>query len=214
LGGEAISGDDISWRGFSGFNGTGEYAGCGLTATRGMEGSVRLMKKAMSVMFVLLFAMVLAGLGVSAAQAAYYGTPLQPYLFTGIDSDGEFINETVDPDTQNSAQYVIYDPANQNFIITAHPNYWPYDDEPASADQTTVVTAIQVLNRSGEYVNCIVGGTYVVPEDYLRATPTAGHPYLQFNVTFTKYDNVTGAVVSPSPYVYPTAYLDLTSVWP
>jgi hypothetical protein len=169
------------------------------------------MKKAMSALFVLLLAMVMAGVSVSAASAAG-GPPVQPYLYTGIDPNGEFINPA-SGDVQNSMQMVIYNANDKNFIITAHPNYSPHDNNPSMAIETTVVTSIQVYDPgSGNYVNCIVGGTFVVPDSYLQFTNMAGYPYLQFNVTFTKYFNATGVI--DSQYVYQTAYLELTSVWP
>jgi hypothetical protein len=169
------------------------------------------MKKVMSVMFVLLFAMVLAGVGVSAAQAAYYGTPDQPYLFTDINTSGGFINPASD-DVQNSMQMVIYNANSKGLIIAAHPNYCPDDDDQFTAEQTTVITAVQFFNPStSNYENCLVGGTLVIPESGIRYT-SANYPYVQFNITLTKYDNATGAVVSPSPYVYPVAFLDLTSI--
>jgi hypothetical protein len=175
----------------------------------GIEGGYFAMKKIMSVAFVLLLAAVLAaGFAVSPASA---GSPVQPYWFTTIDEDGNFDDPTEEPDTQNSAQMVIYDARNQNFIITFHPNYAPDDDNPYTAQYTTVITSIQVFNGTS-YVNCSVAGTFVVPEDYLLYTDPAGLPYLQFNVTFTRYVNTTGAIVDQ--YTYPEAYLDLHTVYP
>jgi hypothetical protein len=173
------------------------------------------MKKVMSVMFVLLFAMVLAGVGVSAAsaaQAAYYGPPVKPYLYTGIDANGGFINPTAGPDTWNSMQMVVYDAVSKGLIISAHPNYDPFNDDQTTATATTMITAVQFYNpTSGYYQDCLVGGTLVIPEAGIQET-VAGYPYVQFNITLTRYVNATGAVVSPSPYVYPVAFLDLTSV--
>lgn len=192
------------------FFGTGDFTGwAGKLKDQKKGGNI--MKKILSVAFVLLLAAIVAtGVGAGAASAA--GGPLvQPYWYTGIDSSGQFINPTVQPDTQNSAQYVIYDIDNNNFIITAHPNYYPSDDDQFTAQQTTVITSIEVYNGT-TYESCIVGGTFVVSADYIQYT-SANHPYLQFNVTLTKYDNKTGAVVAPSPYVYPTAYLNLSSVY-
>jgi hypothetical protein len=106
---------------------------------------------------------------------------------------------------------VIYDARNQNFIITFHPNYYPSDDDQYTAEETTVITSIQVYNGT-TYVNCSVAGTFVVSEDFLLYTAPADLPYLQFNVTFTKYNNTTGAIVDQ--YTYPEAYFDLHTVYP
>jgi hypothetical protein len=176
----------------------------------GIKGGYFAMKKIMSVAFVLLLAAVLAaGVGISSASAAG-GPPVKPYWFQGIDAQGQFVGQT-DADTQNSAQYVIYDSNNGNFIITFHPNYDPDGDNPDTADFTTVISVIQVFNGT-TYEDCSVAGAFVVPDAYLLYTPVANLPYLQFNVTFTKYDNTTGALAER--YTYPVAYLDLHTVLP
>jgi hypothetical protein len=173
------------------------------------------MKKAMSVMFVLLFTAILTGAGASIASAATTpsGYPVAPYWFTAIDAGGQFITPTFQPDTWNSAQFMVRDTANEVYRLTAHPNYYPYGDDPVTATQTTVVTDIQVYNpKDGIYVDCIEGGTFVAPFEYQQLTPVATLPYLQFSVTFTKYNNSDGSVAAT--YSYTPAYFSLSKVTP
>jgi hypothetical protein len=169
------------------------------------------MKKALSLTLVLLFAVVLASVCTSAASAAPGGVTRPPYWYTVIDSSGHFSNPTVDPDTQNSAQWTIFDVNNQEFMMTLHPNYYPSNDNQYTAQETTVIQDMQVYNPIREqYEDCLYDGLFIVPREYMQFT-SAGLPYLQFNVIFVKYDNKTGN--KAATYTYTPAYFDLRSVW-
>jgi hypothetical protein len=123
------------------------------------------LKKPLGIAFALLFALVVAaGAGIaSAGWVPHGGYQVPDYWFTGIDPLGDFDKGTPTV-TQNSAQYVIYDSKNELFVITAHPNYTPYWNDPKNALTTTVVSSIQVYNpEMGLYENPVVEGTFQIP---------------------------------------------------
>jgi hypothetical protein len=159
---------------------------------------VHVMKKFVSSVFVfLLTAALLTGAAASPASAAadHSGYTTKPW-FASI-ATGELSNPL--PDLfQNSAQYMIYrtgifDPL---YILAAHPNYQPDSDDPETAITTTLATAIQRYNPSGAKEDCTVGGTFQAPRSYVQTTTVSNSPYLKFSITFTTYNNYTGAVVS------------------
>jgi hypothetical protein len=155
------------------------------------------MKKFLGIALVFLLTVTLVT-GVTAspasAAAAQSGYLVGEYWFTIIDSAGQ-PSGYLDAVYQNSAQYTIYNsPSPAAYILTAHPNYEPVSDDQAIAQTTTLVTAIQRYNQNEVKENCVVGGTYQIPANYLRIT-AGGVPYLKFAVTFTTYDNHTGAVI-------------------
>jgi hypothetical protein len=165
-------------------------------------------------MFVLLLAAVLAaGFAVSSASAGVEtsGYTVPDYWFETIDVDGKLI-DPLDADFQNSAQYVIYDSTEEIYKLIAHINYNPDPDNQTTAQLTTAVTAIQVWDGSA-YVPCLVGATFQAPASYVQTTGGAQYdiPYLQFQVTFTTYDNHTGKVDDEQEYV---AYFNLDQILP
>jgi hypothetical protein len=169
------------------------------------------LKKTLGIAFALLFAMAIAA-GVGASQTGWTpqsGYQLPDYWFTHINAIGDFVERTP-PITQNSAQTVIYDADNELFVITAHPNYTPYQDDPTKAETTTVITGIRVYNpNDGVYMDPVVGGTFQIPLEYVRQT-VSDRPYLEFDVTFTTYNNADGSVISEDNY--PKAYFSLDTV--
>jgi len=174
------------------------------------------MKRFMSLAFVLLFTLVLAAGAVSPALAANQsGATDQPYWYSSIDpSSGQLDNPLADL-YQNSAQYLIYNTDGDYpiYILAGHPNYTPDGDDQFDALTTTLVTAIQVYNPyTSLYEDCLVGATFQAPSRYVRLT-SAGIGYLQFNVTFTTYDNITGDVVD-EPATFPAVYFNVDNVTP
>jgi hypothetical protein len=175
------------------------------------------MKKLINAMFVLLLAAALAGAAVSPASADIEesGWPRAPYWFETITAGGKFIDK-LDNLYQNSAQYVMYntdDPENPKYIFIAHPNYLPIDDQ-TTAVTTIAVTGIQVYDPysyNPGYVDCLVGATFQVPASFVQWTNGTQYdlPYLQFEITFTIYDNYTGEATEEPPVV---AYFNFEEV--